>query len=85
MLYSLFITIFIILFSISAKNIPIIPDKNPSIIVSALNIFFMSFLLAPKLFNIPISLVRSKTLIYVIIDTIIDDTIKDIVIKPIRI
>ena len=58
--------------------IPIRPDINPTIKVSALNTLEISFLDAPMALNIPISFVLSNTEIYVIIPIIIDDTIKDI-------
>ena len=64
--------------------IPSKPDTNPIINVSALNTRVMSFFLAPRLLNIPISFVLYKTEIYVIIPIIIDDTIKEIALKAIN-
>lgn len=40
---------------------PNTPENTPNIHVSASNTFVISFLLAPKAFNIPISFVLSKT------------------------
>ena len=58
--------------------IPINPEINPIMNVSALNTLDISFLDAPIALNIPISFVLSNTDIYVIIPIIIDDTINDI-------
>ena len=59
-------------------TIPIIPDSNPTINVSALKMEEILRLEAPIALRIPISLVRSNTEIYVMIPIIIDDTTSDI-------
>ena len=64
--------------------IPIKPEHKPIIKVSALNTRVISFFLAPSALNIPISLVRSNTEIYVIIPIIIEDTTRDIAEKAIK-
>ena len=61
-----------------AINIPINPDVTPIINVSALNTRDISFFLAQSARNIPISFVLYRTLIYVIIPIIIQDTTSEI-------
>ena len=69
-----------LIIGINARVIPTPnnPLKSPIINVSALNIDDIFFLDAPIARNIPISLVLSRTEIYVIIPIIIDETTKDI-------
>src|SRR3954470_15038271 len=62
---------------------PMIPAVNPMIIVSALNTLEMSFLRAPTLRRIPISLVRSMTETYVMMPIIIVETKREIAAKPV--
>ena len=59
--------------------IPITPARVPIIIVSALNTCATLRLEAPIALKIPISFLRSNTLIYVIIPIIIEETISDII------
>ena len=80
----LLIIILIGIHSINVTPIPNIPDINPSINVSALNTCAISFLDAPTALKIPISLVLSRTLIYVTIPIIIEDTISEILEKKIK-
>ena len=72
------------IFNRTVIKIPKIPLVNPIIKVSALKTREISFLLAPILRKIPISLVLSNTEIYVIIPIIIEDTIKDTLTKAIK-
>ena len=65
-------------------RIPSIPENNPTMKVSALNIEEIFFFEAPIALNTPISFVRSKTDIYVIIPIIIEDTINEILTNAIR-
>ena len=84
---SVFILCIIKLIGISNNKvtpIPIKPDNNPTINVSALNIEDIFFLDAPIALKIPISFVLSNTEIYVIIPIIIEDTIKEILTKAIN-
>ena len=79
-----YIRLFIGIVKIIVIPIPINPAIRPTINVSALNTFDISFLDAPIALNIPISFVLSNTDIYVIIPIIIDDTISEILTKPIK-
>ena len=54
------------------------PEKSPMINVSALNTLDISFLEAPMLRRIPISLVLSRTEMYVMIPIMMDETINEI-------
>ena len=58
-----FIPIFIPIFNMQVIIVHNTPENNPIINVSALNTLDMSFFYAPIALNIPISLVRSNTLI----------------------
>ncbi len=79
-----FIMALIGIFKMIVAKIPIMPDAKPMIKVSALNTRETSFFEAPIARRIPISLVRSKTEIYVIIPIIIDETMSEIDTNPIR-
>ena len=70
--------------SILAIIIPSTPENKPIINVSALKTRVISFFLAPSDLKIPISFVLSRTLIYIIIPIIIDETIRDIAEKAIK-
>lgn len=67
-----------------AINIPNTPATNPIMVVSALNTFDTSRLLAPTERNTPISLVLSITEVYVIIPIITLETTSDIDAKAIK-
>lgn len=66
------------------EPIPNAPETNPTIRVSALNTLEISFFDAPIARRIPISLVLSRTEIYVIIPIIIDETTSEIATNAIR-
>ena len=66
----------------SVIAIPSTPEINPSMAVSAVKMRRISFFEAPIARRIPISFVRSRTEIYVIIAIIIDDTMSEIATKP---
>ena len=59
---------------ISVHRMPITPAVKPSMSVSALNTREMSCLLAPMERRMPISFVRSRTEIYVMMPIIMEDT-----------
>ena len=80
----LWITAFIIGISNNVIPIPSNPDNKPIIKVSALNIDETFLLDAPIALKIPISLVLSRTEIYVIIPIIIDETTNEIETKAIN-
>ena len=69
--------------AVTVMKIPKAPASKPIIIASALNTRAISFFLAPILRRIPISFVRSRTEIYVIIPIIIDETTSEIEVKTI--
>ena len=77
-LMKLSITLLIGILISTVTPIPMSPEKRPMINVSALNTLEISFFEAPMLRRIPISLVLSRTEIYVIIPIMIDETISDI-------
>ena len=62
--------------------IPSTPEINPSMAVSAVKMRRMSFFEAPIARKIPISFVRSRTEMYVMIAIIIDDTMSEMATKP---
>ena len=66
------------------KPIPINPDVNPIINVSAVNKFETSFLRPPSERITPISFVRSTTETYVIIAIITLETTNDNAVNPIK-
>ena len=66
----------------SVMAIPSTPEINPSMAVSAVKMRRMSFFEAPIARRIPISFVRSRTEMYVIIAIIIDDTMSEMATKP---
>ena len=68
----------------TVRTIPIIPASSPIINVSALNTCEIFLLEAPIALKIPISFLRSRTLIYVITPIIIDETTSDIATNAIR-
>ena len=72
------------IFKINVITIPIIPEVKPMIKVSALNTREISRLEAPMARKIPISLVRSRTEIYVMIPIMILETINETLTKPIK-
>ena len=68
----------------SVMPIPIAPEISPIMKVSALKTLETSFFDAPIERRIPISFVRSRTEIYVIIPIIIEETTSEIATKAIR-
>ena len=78
------ITAFIGIINNKDTPIPITPANNPTINVSALNIDEILRFEAPIALNIPISLVRSNTDIYVMIPIIIEETINEILTNAIK-
>ena len=66
----------------SVMAIPSTPEINPSMAVSAVKMRRMSFFEAPIARRIPISFVRSRTEMYVIIAIIIDDTMSEMATNP---
>jgi len=65
-------------FKMNATMTPKIPDASPMSNVSALKILEISFLRAPKLRMMPISLVLSTTETYVMMPIMTDDTTSEI-------
>lgn len=61
---------------------PSMPASNPIIPDSAMNTVLISFFLAPRLRNMPISFLRSNTDVYMIIAIMMLDTIRDIAANP---
>ena len=66
----------------SVMAMPSTPEINPSMAVSAVKMRQMSFYEAPIARRIPISFVRSRTEMYVMIAIIIDDTMSEMATKP---
>ena len=77
----------IILAGMHSNNVtpmPITPAVNPIIIVSALNTLDISDFEAPMLRSMPISFVRSRTEMYVMIPIMIDETTSAIATNAIK-
>ena len=70
--------------SIQAITMPNMPENTPSINVSASNTRVISFFLAPKALSTPISVVRSRTDVYVMIPIMIKLTTSEIAAKAQR-
>ena len=71
------------MFKSTVMNMPISPAARPMMNVSALNTRDTSFFDAPIARRMPISFVRSSTLIYVIIPIIMDETTSEMATKAI--
>ena len=84
LVFTLWIIAFVGISRSSVVRIPNIPENNPTINVSALNIEEIFFFEAPIALSIPISLVLSRTDMYVIIPIIMEDTINDILTNAIN-
>ena len=75
---------FIGMFISSVRPMPMTPAVRPMIIVSALKTRETSFFDAPIARRMPISYVRSSTLIYVMMPIMMEETTSDIATKAIR-